>query len=366
MPTLTLVAVLSVLATSARAHDISWTPVQLRLDPAERAWTLELTADLDALALGRPLDSDDREMRDHLAGLARGDLDAVRGDLRALLDRRVRIRFQGSATLPNAAEFPEEGRREDSWFGLRAVLTGTIPDGAGNVSVRLSRAFPPAILRVERPGSPTWHRLLEKGTPSPDLPLVEPIAARSNLSVTGDYVVLGFLHILPRGLDHVLFVLCLFLLAPRWRPLLWQVSAFTLAHTITLALATLGHVRLPPSVVEPAIAFSIAVLALENLRARELHRWRPAVVFAFGLLHGLGFAGVLGDVGLPESAITPALLGFNVGVELGQLTVLAGAFVLVGLWRDRPWFRSRITVPASLVIALTGAWWTLERIFFGG
>ena len=93
-----------------------------------------------------------------------------------------------------------------------------------------------------------------------------------------------------------------------------------------------------------------------------MHWWRPVVVFGFGLLHGLGFASVLGEFGLPETAFLPALIGFNIGVELGQLTVIAVAFALVGYWfRDRPWYRARIAIPASVFIALIGAWWVVER-----
>ncbi len=145
------------------------------------------------------------------------------------------------------------------------------------------------------------------------------------------YIPVGVEHIIPMGLDHILFVLGLFFLAARIRPLLWQVSAFTLAHTITLALAALGYVNIPGSIVEPIIAASIVYVAVENIFSRGLNPWRPAVIFGFGLLHGLGFASVLGEYGIPDSAFVPALLGFNVGVEIGQLAVIAVAFIIAVL-----------------------------------
>lgn len=145
------------------------------------------------------------------------------------------------------------------------------------------------------------------------------------------FIPVGFDHILPKGLDHILFVLGLFFLSTRLSPLLWQVSAFTLAHTVTLALAALGYVSVPASIVEPLIAASIVFVAVENVISDHLHRWRPAVIFCFGLLHGLGFASVLAEYGLPEANFVPALIGFNVGVEFGQLTVIALAFLLVVL-----------------------------------
>lgn len=164
----------------------------------------------------------------------------------------------------------------------------------------------------------------------------EPIAiaggdAQGGWATFASYIPVGFEHILPMGLDHILFVLGLFFLSTRLGPLLWQVSAFTLAHTVTLALGALGYVNVPASIVEPIIAASIVYVAVENIVSNRLHRWRPAVIFVFGLLHGLGFASVLGEFGLPAGQFLPALIGFNIGVELGQLTVIAGAFLLVVL-----------------------------------
>src|SRR6185436_16897009 len=159
----------------------------------------------------------------------------------------------------------------------------------------------------------------------------------------------------PRGLDHVLFVLGIFLLSTRLRPVLWQISAFTVAHTITLALTIYGVVSLPAKIVEPLIALSIVYVAVENVFTSKLHAWRPLVVFCFGLLHGMGFAGVLSEIGLPRSEFVPALLSFNLGVEGGQLTVILVAFLLVGLpFRREVWYRRRVVVPCSLAIAAIG------------
>ena len=179
-----------------------------------------------------------------------------------------------------------------------------------------------------------------------------------------NYLRVGFVHIIPLGLDHILFVVGLFLLAPKFRPLLVQVSAFTIAHTLTLALSVYGVVTLPSNVVEPLIALSIAFVAIENVITDKIHPWRPVLVFLFGLLHGLGFAGVLGEIGLPQSEYLFALVFFNVGVEFGQLMVIVCAFIVIGSFRNRDWYRSRLTVPASCLIGLTGLFWTVQRIFF--
>lgn len=187
-------------------------------------------------------------------------------------------------------------------------------------------------------------------------------AAGSRLSSIVGYVRTGFIHIVPRGLDHILFIVGLFLLSPRLRPLLIQVSAFTVAHTITLALSVLGVFSLPLSIVEPLIALSIALVAFENIITDRIHPWRPVLVFLFGLLHGLGFAGVLGEIGLPQGDFLWALILFNVGVELGQLSVLMSLFALCFFFMKKSWYRKRLTMPASFLIGLVGLYWTIDRV----
>ena len=177
------------------------------------------------------------------------------------------------------------------------------------------------------------------------------------------YLKLGYTHILPRGVDHILFVLGIFLLSRRLKPILLQVTAFTIAHTITLALTIYGVVSLRPAIVEPLIALSIVYVAVENILTSRLNAWRVALVFAFGLIHGMGFAGVLSELGLPRAQFLPALLSFNAGVELGQLTVILAALAVLGPFRNASWYRRRIVVPTSIVIAAVGLLWALERTF---
>ncbi len=152
------------------------------------------------------------------------------------------------------------------------------------------------------------------------------------------------------------------MLSTALRPLVLQVTSFTVAHTITLALGFLDIVQIPASIVEPLIAASIVYVCIENIMTDELHKWRTLVVFCFGLLHGLGFAGVLSDVGVSSTYFITALLAFNIGVELGQLAVIAGCFVVFGWFRHQPWYRAVVTIPASAVIGLIGAYWCVQRI----
>ena len=182
------------------------------------------------------------------------------------------------------------------------------------------------------------------------------------LNIT-EYIYQGFVHILPQGLDHILFVLALFLLATKTSTLLWQVSAFTLAHTITLALGIFGVINLPSSIVEPMIALSIAYVAIENIVQQKLTKWRLPIIFAFGLLHGLGFASVLVEFGLPKNEYVSSLISFNVGVEFGQITVILLALLATRWFSKKPWYRQYVVIPASAIISVVAIYWFIERIF---
>jgi hypothetical protein len=176
-------------------------------------------------------------------------------------------------------------------------------------------------------------------------------------------VTLGFAHIVPKGVDHILFVLGLFLLAARTRTVLTQVTAFTIAHSITLALSLYGVFTLPGAIVEPLIALSIVYVAFENVFTSTLTPWRLALVFAFGLLHGLGFAEALSALDLPRAEFLGTLVAFNLGVEAGQLTViLAAAMALVALRVPAADYRRLVVRPASIAIALAGVYWVVERL----
>ena len=184
------------------------------------------------------------------------------------------------------------------------------------------------------------------------------------LETLGRFVLIGIGHILPGGLDHILFVLAIFLAARRAASLIWQISAFTLAHTITLALAATGLVNLPSGLVEPVIAFTIAFVAAENLLFKNAVKWRPVVVFIFGLIHGLGFASFFVALDLPPGLFWNALIGFNIGVEVGQLGIVVLAVIAVRLCFKNPAederYQKWIVRPGSALIGLSGLWWGIS------
>lgn len=192
-------------------------------------------------------------------------------------------------------------------------------------------------------------------------------APETTTGIAQQYLSLGVSHILE-GYDHLLFLACLLFIAGTGRRIIIAVTGFTLAHSLTLALAALGIVRIPVPPVEAAIALSIVFLAVEIARdRRDTLAWRfpVAVSSSFGLLHGLGFAAVLAEIGLPQTEIVPALLFFNIGVEIGQLmfvgaVILAIVLVPKGL---RAAAQGRVERPAAYIIGSLAAFWMAERVY---
>ncbi|WP_254656285.1 HupE/UreJ family protein [Jannaschia sp. CCS1] len=350
----------------ATAHEIR--PTIGDIEVGESTVTMSLRIALEALLSGVDLssvtdtdESPEAAIYDRLRAMEPAELEA---ELRAAWDRIALgfiLEVEGERLEPEiiAVQIPGAGDVElprDSILTVGAAL----PDGDAGVRVGLSPQFGTFIPRQVGGGDDAYEGFLNGGELTPELPRTA-ILTEGGMDVFVRYVISGFDHIIPKGLDHILFVLGLFFFATQFRPLLWQVSAFTLAHTITLALAATGVVSVPGSVVEPLIAASIVYLAVENILGIGNTKWRTIFVFGFGLLHGLGFASVLGDFGIAQGAFLQALIGFNVGVELGQLAVIAIAFALVGWFMKKDWYRNAIVIPASLVIAGIGAWWVVER-----
>ncbi|MVO14460.1 HupE/UreJ family protein [Rhodobacteraceae bacterium CY05] len=355
------------LVSTARAHEVTPTIADFRVENDQIAFDLRLN--IEAFVAGINLDG----MNDTNDAAQATDYDSLRALDQAELEPMVRqfaeewletleLTATGSVQLSvTEVVIPEVGN-VDLPRATYLLLNGSIPSSARSLTMTWPKGSGSVVLRQNGVDEP-YTGFLQGGETTPPIPLTGG-AALTPLEAFVDYLPVGFEHILPRGLDHILFVLGLFFLSSRLRPLIWQVSAFTLAHTITLALGALGVVTVSPDIVEPLIAASIVYVAVENIFTRHLSPWRPLVIFGFGLLHGLGFASVLGEFGLPRDQFIAALVGFNVGVELGQLYVIAVAFAVVGVWfRSHPKYRGRIAIPASITIAVIGAYWFVERMF---
>lgn len=275
---------------------------------------------------------------------------------------------KGLAIEPVLPEFMEKlgegsGRMvPGAWVETTTYRTGGKSLGGATLSIEgLSRVPTDVMVRVKMKDGTEHAAILRSGNASFTVPM-----EATKWEVAKSYTRIGMVHILE-GYDHLLFLLALLLIVVGFRKLLWTITAFTVAHSITLALSTLGLVHVPSAPTEAIISLSILFLALEILRVQAgkeaLTAKFPWVVsFSFGLFHGLGFAGALSEVGVPPKEVPLALLMFNVGVEAGQIlfvTVVAGALALVHRLRlPTPPFAEKILPYAIGVMA---AYWTIER-----
>ncbi len=361
---------LCLFALPVSAHEIRPAIVDVHLH-ADGSYQVSLQVNMEALLAGvSPAHSDTDQSPNaarynDLRALPASELEARIRTFWPQYRDGVRLEFDGVRGVPELAAVDISDPGDLARARLTTLrLTGGIPPGAKTLRWTYAPQYGGSVLRLHRAGESEiaagWVR---EGESSAAYPIAGAVARATRSEVFGQYLVLGFTHIVPKGLDHMLFVLGLFLLSTRMAPLLWQVTAFTLAHSITLALSVYGVIALSPAIVEPLIAASIVAVAVENIVTARLHAWRVFVVFAFGLLHGLGFAGVLTEIGLPREDFVTGLVAFNVGVEGGQLAVIALAFLAVGLWfRNKPWYRTRVVIPLSALIALTGLYWMVERL----
>ncbi len=355
--------------TFLSAHEIK--PIVSTLDLSQKGqFNLLIELNAEALASGlRPshkTTQDQPEEKSYKA-LRKLGAEALKIEISDELERLlagISLRFDGEPALlsPERVEISEATDLTVPRI-TKLFFTGDVPEMAANFSWKMAAEFGSNVVKVKRAKGEPGVFWLRAGASLPPMAIIANSSAHSLQETVVQYIEQGYIHILPMGLDHILFVLGLFLLSPKMKPLLIQVTLFTLAHSITLGLAAAGIVSLSASVVEPLIALSITFVAIENVMSKNLGRFRMLVVMLFGLLHGLGFATVLGEVGLPESQFLSALFSFNIGVEFGQLTVILAAYLLLGVWKggeNRLFYV--VQKPASLLIALVGLYWFIERI----
>jgi len=371
--------------SGARAHEVrpavaDVTLSQDRIDLQIRLSAEALVAGINLEGLADTNEAPEAEEYDALRALPDAEfgerLRAAWGDLQqsVIVDaggERVPLMLDSVAVEPQSdLELPRDTILQ---------LSGALPANGADVTVGWIAANGPIIVRQTGGGDDAYAGFLDNGALSEALPRVG-AATEAGWSVFVRYIAVGFDHIIPKGLDHILFVLGLFFLSMRMRPLITQVTVFTVAHTITLALASLQVVTVPASIVEPLIALSIVYVAVENIFAKGINWWRPVIIFGFGLLHGLGFASVLGEFGLAPGRFVAGLIGFNIGVEIGQLAVIGLAALLLWLAvraaqmadlqdeemrvRDPDIMFRAVSICGSILIAIIGAYWAFERVFF--
>ncbi|MCY1126677.1 HupE/UreJ family protein [Frigidibacter sp. RF13] len=357
-------------APPARAHVFEATGAVVYFDEAGQRYSVALYVNIEAILAGV-----DPEVKDSNDSPKAAEYNRLRAmppeDLKKAYDRisadflaGMTFLIDGRPDHPEllSAEFAEVG---DLSKVRKTIFTfqGQLPPSARTFAFGWKPEFGKIFLRTMAPRARSpYVETIAVGEMSETIVIAD-VKTRSAWNMVKDFISIGFTHILPKGLDHILFVVGIFLLSIKVRPILTQVTSFTVAHTLTLGLGSAGYVNLPTSIVEPLIAASIVYVAVENILRPTLSPWRPMVVFGFGLLHGLGFAGILREFGIPKDDFLLGLLSFNVGVELGQLTVITICFLLVGIWfGNKSWYRQRVVIPGSLVVAAVGAYWFVQRV----
>jgi hypothetical protein len=372
-------------APQAPAHEIDPAISDISVTPDRVTVDIQLSvesilSEMDLASITETTLAPEAEIYDEYRALGPDALRAALDDFWPRMAQRIVIEVDGQRITPEliGATIPEIGD-----FELARTSTITIaadlPEGDAPVRFGWAALYGDLVVRQAGGGEDAYTAFLSDGDLSEPLSRIE-IRTEGAGAVFLRYIPVGFEHIVPLGIDHILFVLGLFFFSLHLRPILFQVTSFTLAHTITLALASLGIVTIPGSVVEPLIAASIVYVGVENIRGHTNVKARTALVFVFGLLHGLGFASVLGDFGITASHFAAALVGFNIGVEFGQLAVIfvALALILIAVRltsfsplpdeeapvRNVQVMYRAVSVVGSVVISLIGTYWTIERVFF--
>jgi hydrogenase/urease accessory protein HupE len=346
-----------VAAADASAHAIGLSKGEYVVDGASvRADALFARGELTAAV--PTLDPD----RDGLVTPA--DVAASRGALEKLVQGGFLVRGDGrscSGALYDAHLTEEDG------LELVARYACAVPPARIEIQLKFLESLPHSHRHVVHlvGGGITVDEVTYRGHDTAEAIVQQAVSAPTERSVGAlGFLRMGIEHILT-GYDHLVFLLGVLLVGGRLRSLIAVVTAFTVAHSFTLAIAVLGAWAPPPRVVEPLIALSIAYVGVENFFVKSAEsRWR--ITFPFGMVHGFGFAGALREIALPRAEIPAALISFNLGVEAGQLAVMAVALPLVLYLRKRTWFSMRGTSALSGAVALAGVFWFLERVVRGG
>ena len=364
------------LAQSADAHQLR--PAIVNLEFTQNGWVkVHIQTNIESLIAGIDSSHDDTddspqtELYNQLRALSSEQLTREFKLLEESIISQLNLAFDGVKSDLSLVrlDIPDIGNLDKSRLSdlhLLAFIPNPSDSDKPEVTWQYPKKFGNNVAHFyydQTPQEKTSHWLTD-GVMSPPFELNAAYTPKPFTQVATEYTVLGFEHIVPKGIDHILFVLGLFLLSVKLRPLLLQVTAFTLAHSITLGLTIYGVISLPPSIVEPLIALSIVAVGIENIFVKTVKIRRIVVVFLFGLLHGMGFAGVLSQLGLPESDFVTALVFFNIGVEAGQLFVITVAFLCVfWLLKNQQLYRQWVVIPVSALISLIGLYWTYERLF---
>ena len=354
------------LASNAQSHEVN--PAIADILQKKDGVQLEIRLNIEALLSGIDLsnvsNTDEAKQSakyDFYRGRSEIDLKSDFSKIWPSLETEIKIKQDNELVALKLKNIIVEGQQNFDYPRFSTIVFVASVDPYRPFSFQWSKAYGDIVLRG--PSSENgFTQYLQAGIESSDITIGQQPEYKFS-KVFFEYIPVGFTHIIPKGLDHILFVIGIFFLSTKLSALFWQITFFTLAHSVTLAMASLGIVNVSSSIVEPLIAASIVYVAVENFYSKTLNLRRSIIVFCFGLLHGLGFASVLVEFGLPVQQFLPALVGFNIGVELGQISIVLILFGLIGYWfNTKSWYRKLITLPISSVVGLIGLYWFFERV----
>ena len=325
-------------------------------------------ADINASKYSDTNDAPEADKYNYFRSLPDSDLINLIEERWEEFSEKIEIRSNGQVLVLNLIKVNIEDEKNielprDTFIKVESKIESTF-------DVKFDKSFGSVVIRQFEDFTKEKILFAEYLQPEETSPILSPETNQSYLKTAFEYLIVGFEHIIPKGLDHILFILGIFFYSIKFKPLLMQVTMFTLAHSLTLILATFGILLIPAFIIEPLIALSISYVAFENIFKKRFEKIKKAslvryiIIFIFGLIHGLGFAFVLSDIGLDTNQLILSLISFNIGVEIAQIGIVIVMFLLMIIPSKKTWYKNLVKIPISLAIGMVGLYWFIERLFF--
>ena len=357
-----------ILSSPLHSHEISPAVMDITIIEGNASIELKLNAEtvlseIDASLYQDTNDSPQSQKYDELRALSTEEVEKMVIENENKFTDKIKINI-GDETIPLSLKDVETFQEINDEFPRDTALSIGFEIKDKSFTIQFEKELGPVVIRHFEDLSKESVLFTTYLQPAERSSLISQQTRSSALSTTIEYLVLGIEHIVPKGLDHILFIIGIFFYAIKFKPLLLQVTMFTVAHSITLILGSFNLIFIPATIVEPLIALSISYVAIENIFQRHSTLLRYLIIFIFGLIHGLGFAFVLGDIGLNTSQLVLSLISFNIGVEIAQIAIIILASIIFIIPSRQGWYRTFLQIPISIIISMIGLYWFIERVFF--
>ena len=357
-----------ILSSPLHSHEIKPSVMDITIIEGNASIEFKLNAEtvlseIDASLYQDTNDSPQSQKYDALRSLSTEEVEKMVIENENKFTDKIKINI-GDETIPLSLKNVETFQEINDEFPRDTTLNIGFEIKDESFTIQFEKELGPVVIRHFEDLSKESVLFTTYLQPAERSSLISQQTRSSALSTTIEYLVLGIEHIVPKGLDHILFIIGIFFYAIKFKPLLLQVTMFTVAHSITLILASFNLIFIPATIVEPLIALSISYVAIENIFQRRSTLLRYLIIFIFGLIHGLGFAFVLGDIGLNTSQLVLSLISFNIGVEIAQIAIIILASIIFIIPSRQSWYRAFLQIPISIIISMIGLYWFIERVFF--